>query len=145
MCSPDNPINKPYNTFMSLGSGRSFWKASENTTSIKLLRSIQTHFIFQLPCCIVITVGPLSWGRIMTASMLEKVMSFHDSPCSQLENPRNITFMLSTCLAYFLREELELPPPAKPVATMLTLECSVLSAIFCGRQRGWWWKRCVSG
>lgn len=66
------------------------------------------------------------------ASLLEKVMLSPGSLWSTLENPGDIMFVISTFLAYFLREELELPPPAKPLAMELTTEYGVLLAIFKG-------------
>lgn len=40
--------------------------------------------------------------------------------------PRNMMFVVNTCLCYFLYEELELSPPAKPPTMVLSLEQGAL-------------------
>lgn len=49
---------------------------------------------------------------------VEKVMLTYVSPQSPMGKPRDITFIASTCLAYFLREKLKLPPPTIPQTIM---------------------------
>lgn len=66
----------------------------------------------------------------------EKVLLVHVSPCSPLGNPRDITFAVNIYLAYFIWEELELPPPAKPLDMVFVLERGVLSAIFRRKMEG---------
>lgn len=68
----------------------------------------------------------------MAASLLEKVMSVLNSPCSLLGNPGDIILVVNICLVYFLAMDLELPPPGKPPTMALTLKCGTLYAILNG-------------
>lgn len=54
-------------------------------------------------------------------------------PLHALGKPRDITFFASTCLAYLLREELELPPPVKPPNIVFVSKHRVLLVIFIGK------------
>ena len=49
---------------------------------------------------------------------------------------RDITFIISTYLSYFLRKELEVPPLVKLLVMVFVLEYKVLSAIFGGKMEG---------
>lgn len=132
---PDNHIKEPLNILISLGSSWCFWKVSENKTLAKLPKFISTHSMSYLPSCTVMTIRSLSWGRMSTTSFSEKEMLAPDSPCYILENPRDILFVSSTYPLYFPSEEVELPPPVKPPAMVLTLKCRVFSVIFPGKMK----------
>lgn len=58
--------------------------------------------------------------------LLKKLMLTHIFPCAHPGRARDIIFATSICLAYFLREKLELPPPAKPLAMVFVLDRRVL-------------------
>lgn len=62
----------------------------------------------------------------MATSLLEKVLLILDSACSRFGNYGDMMFVVSTCLTYFLQEELELPVSTQSLAMVLTLECGAL-------------------
>lgn len=64
------------------------------------------------------------------ASLLEKTFLDYGPLCMDLDRARDITLVISTCLAYFLQEELELPLPAKPLGMVLAMKLGYFLAIF---------------
>lgn len=54
-------------------------------------------------------------------SLLEKMILDLIPLRGVLERRGDIMFAVNTCLEYFLREELEFPPPTKPPTIVLTM------------------------
>lgn len=71
----------------------------------------------------------------MITSLIEKVMLFLDSPCFSLGNSEDITFAVNTSLAYFFKQELELPPLENPPSMASAPHCRVLLSILGGRYK----------
>lgn len=59
-------------------------------------------------------------------SLLEKMMLAHVFPHFLIGIPGDVTFATSICFAYFLWDELELPPSAKHPTMVFILEHGVL-------------------
>lgn len=72
----------------------------------------------------------------MMESLSKKVMLTLNSHRSPLGILGDITFVASTCLAYFLWEDLEVPPPAKPPTMVFVSERRVLTHIFVKKMEG---------
>lgn len=68
------------------------------------------------------------------ASLLEKVRLALGPLRLVMDIPGDITFLVSKCLVYFLWEELELHPSAKPQTIVLTVEYGYLFCRFEGRK-----------
>lgn len=120
-CSLDNLVNEILSIFMSLELICSFWQASYNRTSPELSGSIMTRLVSQLPCFPVMIKGLSSWGLMSRASSSEKVTLTSISPWVFWGKSWDITFVAKIWLAYFLRENLELPPPEKPPTRVFVL------------------------
>lgn len=102
----------------------------KNMMSTELHKSIKTRLISRLSYYTIMTIGSLSLGYTLMVSLLEKMTMAHGPLYVDLESPRGITFAISTCLAYFLWKELELPSSRKPHAMVLTIKLEYLLVIF---------------
>lgn len=129
-CSYNKPTSEPKNALMLPRSSWSFYSVIKNMMSTELHKSIKTRLISRLSYYTIMTIGSLSLGYTLMVSLLEKMTMAHGPLYADLERPRGITFTVSTCLAYFLWKELELPSSRKPHAMVLTIKLGYLLVIF---------------